>query len=87
MDILSQLGGFLGAPLSMGGYLLAISFAGPAYVLPITPLYPVMAAILAMIFLKELINKRVWAGLLACVLGAFIISYVPPYIYSMGSCH
>lgn len=71
-------GGILGAPFGMGGYLLAISMAGAAYVLPITSLYPAFAAVLATIFLKEQINKRAWIGLFSCIIGAFIISYVPP---------
>lgn len=72
------LGALLGAPLGMGGYLMAISLAGPAYVLPITSLYPAVAALLAFVFLKERISRRAWGGLALCVAGAVAIGYTPP---------
>lgn len=72
------LGALFGSPLGMGGYLLGMSLAGPAYVLPITSLYPAIAAVLALFFLKERISRRAWIGLFACVVGAFIINYAPP---------
>ncbi len=75
---LCVLGGFLGAPLGMGGYLIAVSLIDPAYVLPITSLFPAFAAILAMIFLKEKITKRAWSGLAGCILGVFIIGFIAP---------
>lgn len=71
-------GALCGGPIGMGGYLVALKFAGPAYVLPITSLYPAVASVLAMIFLKEKICGRAWIGLLMCIAGAFIISYAPP---------
>lgn len=67
-----------GGPLAMGGYLLGIQFAGPAYAMGISALYPVVGAILAQIFLKEKITRRVWLGIAACVIGAIVIGYVPP---------
>lgn len=75
---LCMAGGFLGAPFGMGGYLMAVSLTDPAYVLPITSLYPAFAAILAMVFLKEKIIKRAWIGLFGCIVGVFIISFVAP---------
>lgn len=72
------LGALLGAPLGMGGYLMALSLAGPAYVLPITSLYPAIAALLAFLFLKERISRRAWGGLALCVAGAIAIGYTPP---------
>lgn len=71
-------GALLGAPLGMGGYLMALSMAGPAYVLPITSLYPAVAALLALVFLKERISLRAWGGLALCVVGAISIGYTPP---------
>lgn len=71
-------GALFGAPLGMGGYLMALSMAGPAYVLPITSLYPAIAALLALVFLKERISLRAWGGLLLCVFGAIAIGYTPP---------
>lgn len=72
------LGTLFGAPLGMGGYLLALSLAGPAYVLPITSLYPAIAALLALVFLKERVSPRAWGGLALCVAGAVAIGYTPP---------
>lgn len=68
----------LGGPVANCGYLLGISMAGPAYALTITALYPVVGAILSRIFLKQHILPRVWAGMLLSVIGALVISYVPP---------
>ncbi|MFR4118238.1 MAG: EamA family transporter [Bilophila wadsworthia] len=70
-------GALLGAPLGMGGYLMALSMAGPAYVLPITSLYPAIAALLALVFLKEHVSLRAW-GLALCVIGAIAIGYTLP---------
>ncbi|MBM7854176.1 drug/metabolite transporter (DMT)-like permease [Desulfohalotomaculum tongense] len=68
----------LGGPIANGGYLLGISMAGPAYALTITALYPIVGAILSRIFLKQRIVPRVWVGMVLSVIGAIIISYVPP---------
>lgn len=68
----------LGGPVANCGYLLGISMAGPAYALTITALYPVVGSILSRIFLKQHILPRVWVGMLLSVVGALVISYVPP---------
>lgn len=75
---LCVLGALFGAPLGMGGYLMAVSLAGPAYTLPITSLYPAIAAVLAAVFLRERISRRAWVGLALCVAGAVVIGYTPP---------
>ena len=72
------LGALMGGPIGMGGYLIALKFAGPAFVLPITTLYPAIASLLAVVVLKEKITKLAWAGLGMCILGAIIIGYTPP---------
>lgn len=71
-------GSLLGGPIGMGGYLLALKFAGPAFVLPITTLYPAIASLLAIVVLKEKITKLAWCGLAMCITGAIIIGYTPP---------
>jgi drug/metabolite transporter (DMT)-like permease len=71
-------GAVIGALCGMGGYMVSLQLAGPAYVLPITSMYPAVAAALAVFMLKERITKRTWAGLLLCVTGAVIIGYTPP---------
>lgn len=82
---LCVMGALLGGPLGMGGYLIGLSLAGAAYVLPITSLYPAIAAVLAAIFLKEKISVRAWCGLALCVAGAIAIGYTPPAGESSGS--
>ena len=75
----SVLGGALiGALCGTGGYMAALQLAGPAYVLPITSLYPAVAAVLAVFVLRERIPLRAWAGLALCVGGAAAVSYTPP---------
>lgn len=71
-------GALIGALCGMGGYMAALQLAGPAYVLPITTLYPAVAAVLAVFVLKEKISRRGWLGLGLCVLGAGAIGYTPP---------
>ena len=55
-------GALLGAPLGMGGYLMALSMAGPASVLPLTSLYPAIPALLAPHFPKEPVRLRAVGG-------------------------
>lgn len=71
-------GAGIGAVLGMGGYMTALQMSGPAYVLPITTMYPAVAAVLAVFILKENIPPRGWVGLFFCVLGAGAVGYAPP---------
>ena len=71
-------GALMGALLGVGSYMMALKLAGPAYVLPITTLYPGVAAILAVFLLKERISLRAWGGLVLCSTGAVLIGYTPP---------
>ncbi len=72
------IGAIFGAPLGMGGYLVALSLVSPAYILPVTSLYPAIAAALAVIFLKERVTTRVWCGILLSIVGCILIGYTPP---------
>jgi len=72
------LGAVLGGPIGMSGYLLGVTFAGPVYSLPITASYPALAAVLSFFILKERNPIRVWIGVAACILGAFIIAWGDP---------
>ncbi|QJB58438.1 DMT family transporter [Pseudodesulfovibrio sp. zrk46] len=72
------LGAIFGGPIAMSSYMLGVKFAGPAYVMPITALYPAVASIFAAIFLKEKIGMRAWCGLFLCVVGGIVIGYTPP---------
>lgn len=71
-------GALMGSLIGMSGYMTALQMAGPAYVLPITTMYPAVAAVLAVFVLKEKIPLRGWIGLSFCVLGAAAVGYTPP---------
>jgi drug/metabolite transporter (DMT)-like permease len=58
--------------------MLALQMAGPAYVLPITSLYPAVASVLAVVVLKERISPRAWIGLALCVGGAVAVGHTLP---------
>ena len=72
------LGALFGGPVGMGGYIVGLKLAGPAYVLPITSMYPAVASVLAMVFLKERVSLRAWLGMACCVAGVAVIGYSPP---------
>jgi len=72
------LGALFGGPIAMSSYMLGLKLAGPAYVMPITALYPAVASVFAAIFLKEKVARRAWFGLLLCVAGGIVIGYTPP---------
>lgn len=72
------IGGIIGGPGALTCSMAGILFAGPAYALAITGLYPVMGAILAVIFLKEKTNKRFWIGITLCVIGGVVLGFEPP---------
>ena len=78
------LGALFGGPIAMSSYMLAMKLAGPAYIMPITALYPAIASIFASIFLKEKIGRRAWFGLTLCVIGGVVIGYTPP-VGSLGN--
>ena len=71
------IGAVLGGPIGMSGYLLGITFVNAAFALPITASYPALAAILATIIFKERNPARVWAGVVLCIAGSFIVYYSP----------
>ncbi|WP_407311439.1 DMT family transporter [Desulfosporosinus sp. SB140] len=72
------LAAILGGPIGMSGNLLGIYFAGASYTAAITAAYPAIGAILSLIFLKEKISRRVWAGITLAIIGAFVVGFVPP---------
>ncbi|MCY6371745.1 DMT family transporter [Clostridium ganghwense] len=65
-------------PLAMSGYLLGINMAGASYAAVITSSYPAIGTVLAVIFLKEKLNKRTLIGILLCVVGAIATGYMSP---------
>ena len=77
MGIFIILSAICSGPLAMSGYLLGINMAGASYTAVITSTYPAIGAALAVIFLKEKLNKRVLVGIILCVLGAVATGYSP----------
>jgi len=71
-------GAMCGGPIAMSGYLIGAGMAPLTYALAITACYPAVGAILALIILKEKIVPRVWLGIILCIAGAIVITYVPP---------
>lgn len=72
------IGGILGGPIGLTGSMAAILFCGPGYALCITAMYPVFGALCSVIFLKEKTNFRFWLGLILCVAGGIVMSYIAP---------
>ncbi|MBU2702431.1 drug/metabolite transporter (DMT)-like permease [Sporomusaceae bacterium BoRhaA] len=78
MGVLIIISAVLSGPVAMSGYLLGINMAGASYTAVITSSYPAIGTILAVMFLKEKLNKRTLIGILLCVAGAIITGYVSP---------
>lgn len=73
-----MLASIFGGPIAMGGYYVGLYLAGPFYTLAITAVYPAVGALLSRIFLKEKISKNAWIGILLCIIGSVVVSYVAP---------
>ena len=71
------LGAFLGGPVGMTGYLLAIKYIGPAYTAIISALYPAIGAFLSYVFLNEKMKPISIIGLFLSILGVAILGYAP----------
>lgn len=66
---------FMGGPVGMTGYYLALRLIGPSYTAIISSLYPAVGAILSYFVLKEKLNKKAWLGLICLIAGITIIGY------------
>lgn len=69
----------IGGPIAMSGYLMGIHYAGATYAMAISAIYPAVGAILSRFILKEKISSRIWLGIVACIIGTFIIGYAPAF--------
>ncbi len=68
----------IGGPIAMSGYLFGIKYAGAAYALALSAMYPAVGAVLSRIFLGEVVSRRGWLGIAVTVTGAVIATYTPP---------
>lgn len=73
-----MLASVFGGPLAMSGYYVGLYLAGPFYTMAISAVYPAVGAVLSRIFLKEKISKNAWIGILFCIAGAIVVSYIAP---------
>lgn len=64
----------LGGPIGQSMYFFGTTYAGVAYALVITCMYPIIGSLLAKIFLKEYINIRMWIGIIISVFGAILFN-------------
>lgn len=69
------IGGLLGGPIGMAGYLLAIKYLGASLTATISSIYPAVGAIISKVFLKEKMNKSGWLGLSISIIGIILIGY------------
>lgn len=69
------IGGLLGGPVGMAGYLLSIKYLGPSLTAIISSTYPAVGALIAKVFLKERMNKAGWIGLVMSIVGIIFIGY------------
>lgn len=67
------IGGALGGPIGMAGYLLSIKYLGPSYTAILSSLYPAVGAIMAKILLKDKMNKTGWLGLVLSISGIVLL--------------
>jgi drug/metabolite transporter (DMT)-like permease len=68
----------IGGPIAQGGYYIGLSTAGLAYTAGISALFVVIGPVLARIFLRQAISKRVWVGIIVCVIGSIVMAYTAP---------
>lgn len=67
------IGGALGGPIGMAGYLLSIKYLGPSYTAILSSLYPAVGAIMAKIILKDKMNKSGWIGMILSISGIILL--------------
>lgn len=69
-----MLAAVLGGPMGMRAYLYAVDAIGAGLTASISSMYPVVAAFLGMLILKEKLTKPVWIGLALAVLAVLGVS-------------
>ena len=82
--VISRSGAFLCAAALLGGpvgqlsYCLGILWAGPAYALALSALYPVIGCMLARLLLRQQVTLRMGVGIVLAVAGGIITGAVVP---------
>ena len=73
--IMALLIGILAGPIAMTGYYGAVNYMGAANAATFAATYPVVGALLSVIFLRERLNYKAWIGLVVSIIGVMILAY------------
>lgn len=80
-----MLGALLGGPLGMTGYVIAINNIGAAYTAIISAFYPALGAFLSFALLKERMDAKQIAALVAALVGVMAMGYISAGDSEMGN--
>jgi len=69
------LGAFLGGPIGMTFYVLAVKYLGASLSASISAVYPAVGAFFAFLFLKDKLSLKNWIGLFISILFIFLLGY------------
>ena len=71
------IGAFIGGPVGMAGYVMAINYMGASIGAIATAIFPAIGTVLARIFLKEKMSWYQWIFLILTLFGVYGLSYSP----------
>lgn len=80
-----MLGALLGGPIGMTGYVIAINNIGAAYTAIISAFYPALGAFLSFVLLKEQMDGKQIASLVAALVGVMAMGYISAGDSEMGN--
>lgn len=80
-----MLGALLGGPIGMTGYVIAINNIGAAYTAIISAFYPALGAFLSFVLLKEKMDGKQIASLVAALVGVMAMGYISSGDSEMGN--
>lgn len=80
-----MLGALLGGPIGMTGYVVAINNIGAAYTAIISAFYPALGAFLSFVLLKERMDAKQIAALVAALVGVMAMGYISAGDSEMGN--
>lgn len=80
-----MLGAILGGPIGMTGYVIAINNIGAAYTAIISAFYPALGAFLSFVLLKERMDAKQIAALVAALVGVMAMGYISAGDSEMGN--
>lgn len=75
--VMILLAAFLGGPVGMTAYVVAIHYIGPSFTAAISALFPALGAFFAYVFLKEKMGVLQLSGLAVSVAGVAILGFAP----------